>query len=87
MLDLKRKGQEGPLEKASNFARIAKVTGLSCYPKRLSNKYGKKGKNNKFNEILHLEREKAKKGLEKAANFEKIATKVTRILIAIGKTL
>ena len=51
----------------------------------LSNKYGKNSKNNKFNEILHLEREKAKKGLEKAVNFEKIATKVTRILIAIIK--
>ena len=37
--------------------------------KRLSNKYGKNSKNNKFNEILHLEREKVKKGLEMSANF------------------
>ena len=32
--------------------------------KRLSNKYGKNSKNNKFHKILHLEREKVKKGFE-----------------------
>ena len=37
--------------------------------KRLSNKYGKNSKNNKFNEILHLERGKVKKGFEMSANF------------------
>ena len=41
--------------------------------KRLSNKYGKNSKNNKFNKILHLEREKVKKGFSKSANFAKIA--------------
>ena len=42
-----------------------------CYVKRLSTKYGKNSKNNKFNKILHLEREKVKKGFEKSANFAK----------------
>ena len=32
---------------------------------------------NKFNKILHFEREKVKKGFEKSGNFEQIA-KVTR---------
>ena len=32
--------------------------------KRLSNKYGKNSKNNKFNRILHLERDKSKESLE-----------------------
>ena len=47
--------------------------------KRLSNKYGKNSvcKNNKFHKILHLEREKVKKGFEMSANFAKIA-KVTK---------
>lgn len=40
-----------------------------CYLKRLSNKYRKKSKTNKFNKIL--EREKATRGLEKFANFAK----------------
>ena len=62
----KGKGQEGP--------------GRSRYLKRLSNKYGKNSKNNKRNQILDLERKRAK-GLEKSA---KIA-KVTRIFIAIIK--
>ena len=39
----------------------------------MSNKYGKNSKNNKFNEILHLEREKVKKGFEMSANFAKLA--------------
>ena len=46
--------------------------------KRLSNKYGKNSKNNK---ILHLGREKVKKGFSKFANVAKIA-KVTRIFHA-----
>ena len=37
---------------------------FSCYVKRLSNKYGKNSKNNKFHKILRLEREKVKKGFE-----------------------
>ena len=41
----------------------------------------KNSKNNKFNQILNLEREKVKKGFEKPANFAKIA-KVTRICLA-----
>ena len=49
--------------------------------KRSSNKCSKNSKNNKFNEILHLEREKAKKGFEMSANFAKIA-KVTEIFLA-----
>ena len=55
---------------------------FSCYEKSLSNKYGKNSKNNKFNQILNLEREKVKKGFEKPANFAKIA-KVTRICLAM----
>ena len=35
----------------------------------MSDKYGKNSKNNKFNKILHLEREKVKKGFEKSAKF------------------
>ena len=38
--------------------------------------------NKKFNKILDLEREKAKKGLNKAKNLPKIA-KVRRIFLAI----
>ena len=37
--------------------------------KILSNKYGKNRKNNKFHKILHLAREKVKKGFEMSANF------------------
>ena len=55
---------------------------FSCYVKRLNNKYGKNSRNNKFHKILlHLEREKVKKGSEMSANFAKIA-KVTRIFPA-----
>ena len=54
---------------------------LSCYVKRLSNKYGKNSRNNKFFKILLLQREKAKKGFVKSANFAKIA-KVTGIFLA-----
>ena len=56
--------------------------------KRLSNKYGKNSKNNKFHKILHLEREKVKeKGFaEMSANFAKIA-KVTRIFLPYVKRL
>ena len=39
--------------------------------KRLSNKYGKNCKNNKFHKILHLEREKVEKGIEMSGNFRK----------------
>ena len=42
----------------------------------------RKSKNNKFDKILHLEREKVKKRFEKSANFAKIA-KVTRIFLAM----
>ena len=42
----------------------------------------RKSKNNKFNKILHLQKEKVKKGFEKSANFAKIA-EVTRIFLAM----
>ena len=48
---------------------------FSCYVKRLSNK---------FNKILHLEREKVKNDFMKSANFAKIA-KVTRLFLAVWK--
>ena len=51
--------------------------------RRLSNKYGENNGNNKFFKILLLQREKAKKGFVKAANFAKIA-KVTGIFLAKG---
>ena len=56
---------------------------FSCYVKRLNNKYGKNSRpgNNKFFEILLLQRETAKKGFVKSANFAKIA-KVTGIFLA-----
>ena len=44
-------------------------------------KYPQNSKNIEFNEILDLEREKAKKNIEKAKNFAKSA-KVTRIFLA-----
>ena len=52
---------------------------FSCHLKKqiVSNKYRKNRENNKFqitnNRILDLEREKAKKNLEKVANFAKVA--------------
>ena len=51
---------------------------FSCYVKRLNNKYGKNSRpgNKKFFKILLLQRETAKKGFVKSANFAKIA-KVT----------
>ena len=49
--------------------------------KRLSNKYGKNSRKNKFFKILLLEREKAKRGFVKSPNFTKMA-KVTGIFPA-----
>ena len=81
--DLEKKGcQEGPRNVPKYRKNCKSNKDFSCYVKRLSNKYGKNGKNNKFNEILHLEREKVKKGLEMSANFAKIA-KVTRIFLTM----
>ena len=57
---------------------------VSCYVKRLSNKYGKNSRNNKFFKILLLQREKAKKGFVKSANFAKIA-QVTGIFLTKWK--
>ena len=75
----KRKGQEG-LRDARKFGKNRKSNeNFSCYVKRLSNKYGKNS-NNKFHKILHLEREKVKKGFEMSAKLAKIA-KVTRIFL------
>ena len=50
--------------------------------KRLSNKFGKNSRNNKFFKILLLQREKAKKGFVKSANLAKVAAKVTGIFLA-----
>ena len=80
ILDLEReKGKERP-RKVRKFRKRNK--NFSCYVKRLSNKYRKNSKIDKFNIILDLQAEKAKKGLEKYANFAKIA-KVARIFFAI----
>ena len=46
---------------------------FSCYVKRLSNKYGKNSKNNKFHKIVHLEGEKVKNSFEMSANLPKIS--------------
>ena len=69
---------------SANFAKIAKVTRifLTMWKDWATNMA--KIANNKFNEILHLEREKVKKGFEMSANFAKIA-KVTRIFPATWK--
>ena len=68
--DLEKKGsQEGPRNVPKYRKNCKSNKDFSCYVKRLSNKYGKNSKNNKFNEILHLEREKVKKGFEMSANF------------------
>ena len=57
-----RKGQE-ELREVRKFRKNRKSNKyFSCYAKRLSNKYGKNSKNNNLNKILHLEREKVKKG-------------------------
>ena len=73
----KRKGQEG-LRDVRKFRKNRKSNkNFPYYVKRLSNKYGKNCKNNKFHKILHLERGKVKKGFRKSTNFAKIA-KVTR---------
>ena len=70
---------------SANFAKHRKSNkNFSCYVKRLSNKYGKNSRNNKFHKMLHLEREKVKKGFSKSANFAKIA-KVTRIFLPMWK--
>ena len=83
--DLEKKGsQEGPRNVPKYRKNCKSNKDFSCYVKRLSNKYGKNSKNNKFNEILHLEREKVKKGLEMSANFAKIA-EVTRIFLTMWK--
>ena len=56
---------------------------FSCHVKRLSDKYIKSNKNNKFNKILHSEREKDKKGFEKSAHFAKIVEFVILAIFAI----
>ena len=80
----KRKGQEGLREVRKFWKNRKSNKNFSCYVKRLSNKYGKNSKNNKFHKILHLETEKVKKGFSKSPNFAKIA-KVTRIFHAMWK--
>ena len=56
---------------------------FSCHVKRLSDKYIKSNKNNKFNKILHSEREKDKKGFQKSAHFAKIVEFVILAIFAI----
>ena len=80
----KRKGQERLREVRKFWKNRKSKKNFSCYVKRLSNKYGKNSKNNKFHKILHLEREKVKKGFEMSANFAKIA-KLTRIFLPMWK--
>ena len=83
ILHLEREKVKKGYKMSANFVKNRKSNkNFSSYVKRLSNKYGKNSKNNKFNEILHLEREKVKKGLEMSANFAKIA-KVTRIFLTM----
>ena len=83
--DLEKKGsQEGPRNVPKYRKNCKSNKDFSCYVKRLSNKYGKNSKKNKFNEILHLEREKVKKGFEMSANFAKIA-KVTKFFLLCEK--
>ena len=70
---------------SANFAKIAKVTRIFLPMwKDWATDNGKNSKNNKFHKILHLEREKVKKGFEMSANFAKIA-KVTRIFLPVWK--
>ena len=65
ILHLERGKIKKGFSKSANFAKNRKSNkNFSCYVKRLSNKYGKNSKNNKFNRILHLEREKGKESLE-----------------------
>ena len=84
ILHLEREKVKKGFSKSANFAKMAKVTRIliSCYVERLSNKYSKNSKNDKFRKILYLEREKVKKSFEMSANFAKIA-KVTRIFHAM----
>ena len=82
----KRKGQEGLGEVRKFWKNPKSNKNFSCYVKALSNKYGKNSKNNKCHKILHLEREKVKKGFEMSANFAKIP-KVTRIFLPKVKRL
>ena len=77
--DLEKKGsQEGPRNVPKYRKNCKSNKDFSCYVKRLSNKYGKNSKNNKFNGILHLEREKGKESLEIWQNATNCA-RVTRI--------
>ena len=62
----KRKGQEG-LQDVRKFPKNRKSNkNFSSYVKRLSNKYGKNSMNKQIHKILHLEREKVKKGFSKS---------------------
>ena len=67
---------------SANFVKNRKSNkNFSSYVRRLSNQYGKNSRNNKFFKIILLQREKAKKGFVKSANFPEIA-KVTGIFPA-----
>ena len=76
-----KKGQEGLCEVRKFRENRKSNKNFSRYVKRLSNKYGKKS-SNKCNKILHLQKEKVKKGFEKSANFAKIV-EVTRIFLTM----
>ena len=79
----RKKGKQEPRE-GRKFRKNRKSNNkYPCNLKGQGNEYLNNSMNNKFNKILDCEREKAKKGLEKAA---KIA-KVTKIFIAKRKKL
>ena len=85
ILLLQREKAKKGFVKSANFAKIAKVTEifLAKWQGWVTN-VAKIARITKFNEILHLEREKAKKGFEMSANFSKIA-KITRIFLPMWK--
>ena len=51
------------------FAISAKNDAQEDFVRHSLTNFAKNSKNNKFNKILDLQREKAKKGIENAANF------------------
>ena len=66
-----------------SFSKKKKNDSQEKFCETLTCKYRKSSKNNKFNKIIDLKREKAKKNLEKSSNFAKIRViaKVTRIFL------
>ena len=79
----RKKGKEGPRERRKFRKNRKSNNKYPCNLKRQGNKYLKNSTNKKVNKILDFQREKAKKGLEKAAK----TAKATRIFIAKRKKL